>query len=104
MSDRSPCSALEAEFKRLCGECEHLHQWATQANVAVRVEYNKTLDHLRDKKDNARQRLAMLAEGDAHLQEHMIHAAERAIEEFRFALADAKSKTESARSKPPFLY
>ena len=104
MSEQKSDPFLEHEYTRLCEEYQHFHQWATQANVAVRVEYNKNLEHLRDKKQDAGQRLKMLSEADEHLREHMTNAAERAIEAFRSALSDAKTRTANARSQPPFLY
>ena len=104
MNETDRASFLQNEFKQLCVEQERFHEWAIQANSAIRIEYNKHLDHLREKRADARQRLKMLVDADDHLKDHMNHAAERAIEAFHSALADAKAQTNSAQSQPPFLY
>ena len=104
MNDTDRAIALENEFKQLCAEQERYNQWAIQASSAIRIEYNKHLEHLREKREDAGNRLKMLFDADEHLKVHLKNTAERAIEAFRSALADAKAQTNSARSRPPFLY
>lgn len=93
---------LEYEYRRLCEECAKFHQLAIQANSSVRAEYEKHLDRLQDKKDEAEKRLKLLCESEEHLKEHMKNAAERAIAAFRSALSDAQKHMASARPLPPF--
>ena len=97
--------SMLSEYESLCREFDELRNRAMQGNLSTRMEFEKTLHALLDKKENCAHCIQQLQNNlDPTVEDQYRTLAHEALTHFKDTLHHAKMATENARVIPPFRY
>ena len=83
---------LDAQLKEWSAQIELLKAKANKARVGAKIEYDKAIDTLQHRQDEARAKLKELKTAGDEAWEDLKTGAEKAWDEVKTALHDAASK------------